>query len=214
MNFEKIYDISVALGTESVDFPGDPSYSLEPVRSLARDDPYTIHKLTLSTHTGTHLDLPAHFIPRERDQTIEQFPVKAFIFPAQVLEVPSEKDAIVSLIESIRITPGTALLFKTGNSRTGIATKGVVTETAVTLSLKAAEICAKKRISLVGWDYATIEFSPDETYPVHWALLENHILLLEGITLAHVPAGNYTLFCLPLKIPGAEASPTRAILVQ
>ncbi len=214
MHFEKIYDISVTLGKESVDFPGDPPYSLESVSSVERGDPYTLHKVTLSTHSGTHIDLPAHFIAREKDSTIERFPVKNFIFTAQVLEAPGETDELLSLLKSIRIDPGSALLFKTGNSRTGIATKGIMTDTAVTLPLEAAEICANKRVCLVGWDYATIEYSPDKTYPVHWTLLEGRVFILEGINLKNVPAGNYTLFCLPLKIYGAEAAPVRAILVQ
>ncbi len=214
MHFEKIYDISVTLGKESVDFPGDPPYSLESVSSVERGNPYTLHKMTLSTHAGTHIDLPAHFIAREKESTIERFPVKNFIFSAQVIEVPGGIDDLLSVLKSVRIEPGSALLFKTGNSRTGIATKGVLTDTAVTLSLEAAEICANKRVSLVGWDYATIEFSPDETYPVHWVLLEGHVLILEGLNLKNVPPGNYTLFCLPLKIYGAEAAPVRAILVQ
>lgn len=214
MQFEKIYDISVMLGKESVDFPGDPPFSLEPVRNVARGDPYTLHKITLSTHAGTHIDLPAHFIPREGTRTIEQIPVKDFIFQAQVIDVPNEVDAMVSLLESLQVAPGSAILCKTGNSRSGIATKGVITESAVTLPLEAAEICAKKRVRLVGWDYATIEFSPDESYPVHWALLESHVLILEGINLKHVPPGQYTLFCLPLKLSGAEAAPTRAILIR
>ena len=90
MHIEKIFDISVTLGKESVNFPGDPVYSLESVRSVARGDPYSLHKLTLSTHAGTHIDLPAHFIPREKDHTIEQFMVKDFIIPAQVLEMPNK----------------------------------------------------------------------------------------------------------------------------
>lgn len=214
MHFEKIYDISVTLGKESVDFPGDPSFLLEPIRSTAAGDPYTLHKLTLSTHSGTHIDLPAHFIPRESKSTVELFPVRDFILPAQVLETPNEIDAFTLLLDSMRIEPASAILFKTANSRTGVATKGTISDTAVTMPLEAAELCSKKRVKMVGWDYATIEFSPDETYPVHWALLENHIFILEGINLKNVPAGQYMLFCQPLKIHGAEAAPTRAILVQ
>ncbi len=214
MHFEKIYDISVTLGKESIDFPGDPAYSFESISSMARGDPYTLHKITLSTHAGTHLELPAHFVPRESNRTIEQIPIKDLVLPAQVVELPNEVGGMVSLLESLQIAPGSSVLCKTGNSRTGIATKGVLMENAVTLSLEAAEICAKKRVKLVGWDYATIELSPDATYPVHWALLESHILILEGINLKNVPPGQYTLFCLPLKINGAEAAPARAILVQ
>jgi arylformamidase len=52
-----------------------------------------------------------------------------------------------------------------------------------------------------------------EDAPIHDILLGNDIFILEGIALDGVPAGRYTLFCLPLKIRGAEASPVRAILI-
>ena len=46
------------------------------------------------------------------------------------------------------------------------------------------------------------------------ALLSGGVLILESISLAHVPAGRYTLVCAPLRIAGAEAAPARAILIN
>ena len=47
-----------------------------------------------------------------------------------------------------------------------------------------------------------------------YIVLGNNMLILEGINLKDVPEGRYTLFCLPLKIKGGEASPVRAVLVN
>jgi arylformamidase len=65
----------------------------------------------------------------------------------------------------------------------------------------------------VGLDYITIDRHGDETAPAHHKLLGSGIPVLEGIDLAAVPPGRYTLICLPLKIKNGEASPVRAILV-
>jgi arylformamidase len=82
------------------------------------------------------------------------------------------------------------------------------------LAPEAAEYCVEKGVKLVGIDYITIEKHGDDEFPSHKTILGNDIFILEGINLAEVPPGRYTLFCLPLKINGAEASPVRAILVR
>jgi len=79
---------------------------------------------------------------------------------------------------------------------------------------EAADFCVEKKVSLVGIDYTTPDRYSDEDFPVHYKLLGNGILVLESINLKEVPPGRYTLFCLPLKIKGADGAPVRAILVR
>ena len=50
-------------------------------------------------------------------------------------------------------------------------------------------------------------------YPVHYKLLGNGILILEGLCLKGVAAGQYDLYALPLKIRAADGSSVRAVLV-
>ena len=61
--FEVIYDISVSLGTEAIDWPGVLPYSRELILSIEDGDVANLSKLVLTAHAGTHLDTPAHFIP-------------------------------------------------------------------------------------------------------------------------------------------------------
>jgi arylformamidase len=65
---------------------------------------------------------------------------------------------------------------------------------------------------MVGIDCASIERYGSEGDPVHRRLLENDLLILEGLDLGGVPPGRYCLSCLPLRIKGCEASPVRAVL--
>jgi hypothetical protein len=60
--FEKIYDISVALGTESIDYPGDTPFSRQLLSAIEKGDPFDLSRLVMSAHSGTHIDAPAHFI--------------------------------------------------------------------------------------------------------------------------------------------------------
>lgn len=84
----------------------------------------------------------------------------------------------------------------------------------VSLSPEAAGYCVSQGIGLVGIDYLSLDRYEDESLPVHHILLENDIIILEGLDLCQVAAGRYLLICLPLSIENAEASPVRAVLVR
>ncbi len=90
----------------------------------------------------------------------------------------------------------------------------VFSEEYVCLTPDAARLCVSRGVGLVGIDYLSVDSYEDASLPVHRTLLENDILILEGIDLKDVPCGRYTLICLPLRIKDAEASPVRAVLVR
>jgi arylformamidase len=210
--YKDIYDISVLLGSESIVFPNDTPYSRDSVSTIESSGICNVSKLVLSTHYGTHIDAPCHFI--QNAKSIDQYSVQEFILPAQVIEIKDTESIRPSELEHLDIKQGDALLFKTNNSASGRCINGIFSEHFVYLSAEAADYCAKKRVSLLGIDYATIDKYGDMNFPAHRTLLKNGILILESINLKDVPAGKYTLFCLPLKIKGGDASPVRAILAR
>jgi arylformamidase len=206
----EIYDISMGLGPDTVVYPGDPPVV---VRSETIDqDGHSIRlsTLSLSAHAGTHLDAPAHFFPDGK--TLDQYPVSRFLVPAVVVEIRDCALIPAEALEGADVRPGDAILFKTDNSRRGLIRSGRFEPGHVAVSPEAAARCVRLGASLVGIDYLSPD-GPDATgFPAHRELLSHDVLLLEGIDLAPVPAGSYRLFCAPLKIGGAEASPTRALL--
>lgn len=209
--YETVYDISVLLGTESIDYPGDTPYSRDLMLTIEDSGISNVSKLVMSAHSGTHLDAPLHFIPKAK--SIDEYSVQQFILTAQVVNIEDREAIRPSELENLDIKQGDALLFKTDNSISSRCRSGVFSESFVYLSPEAADFCVEKKVSLVGIDYNTIERHSDEAFPVHHKLLGSNILILEGINLKGVPPGRYTLFCLPLKIKGGEAAPVRAILV-
>jgi len=211
--FNAVYDISVLLGVESITYPGDPPYRRELVSAIGKGGVCDVSKLEMSAHAGTHIDTPAHFIADD-SKTIDRYPAGQFIMPAVVVNIENPTAIYPAELEESGLNAGEAVLFKTANSRDGRCKCGVFTENYVYLSPEAADYCVKQQVKLVGIDYITIEKYGDDEFPAHHTILGNDIFILEGINLAEVPAGRYTLFCLPLKIAGGEASPVRAVLLQ
>ena len=211
--YKDIYDISVFLGTEAVDTPGSPQYSRDEIVYRVGDrEICNIAKLMMSSHSGTHIDTPAHFIPDGKN--LDEYPLEQWILPAQVVNIEDREAVRPIELNNLDIAPGEALLFRTYNSTSGKVVSGVYSEDFIYVSPEAADFCVERRVSLVGIDYGTIEKHGDLDYPTHHKLLGNEILILEGINLKEVPPGKYTLFCPPLRIKGAEGAPARAMLAR
>ena len=211
MTHKKCYDISVLLGSESIDYPGDTPYQRKMVQTLQDGDDCNLSELTMSAHAGTHLDAPLHFF--SDGKTIDQYPVEKFILSAHVVPIVDGASIEPRELESIHILPGEGILFKTENSITGRIENGVFQKDFVYLSPEGADWCVRKKVGLVGIDYISVEQYGSRTSPVHRKILGNGILILEGINLTGVPVGKYTLYCLPLKIRGGEGAPVRAVLM-
>jgi arylformamidase len=212
IKYEAVYDISVKLGAEAIEYPGTPPYSQEVILKLKDGDFCNLTKLAMIVHIGTHIDTPAHYIAQGKN--LDEYPIEKWIRPAHVVDTKDKKAIRPAELEKLDIKPGDALLFKTENSRSGRSVSGVFTEDFVAMSIESADFCVEKKVGLVGIDYNTVDRYGDETFPVHHKLMGGDILILEGINLKDVPAGEYTLFCLPVKIKGVEGSPARAILLR
>lgn len=209
--FKEVYDISVPLNRAPI-YPGDRPFSLEWMAGLGSGDGYNLSALALGSHLGTHLDFPAHLLEGGKRQ--DEYPPGSFIMPAEVVCVPGDGPVLPGSLPESGIISGQALLFKTGNSRRNLMHQAGFSEDFVSLSAQAARLCVARGVRLVGIDYLSVDEYEDDSLPVHRTLLENDILILEGIDLIAVPCGRYTLICLPLKIEGAEASPVRAVLAR
>ncbi len=210
-NVRTVYDISVTLGEESFAYPGDTPYSREFLMTVEKGGFYNLSKVVMSAHSGTHIDAPFHFIPGAR--TVEQFAVQNFIRTAHVVSIQDKEMIRPHEFEKLDNKPGDAVLFKTQNSETGRCRCGSFSKEYVYISKEASECCAEKKLGIVGLDYIAVDRYGDMECSSHKILLGNNIFILEGINLEAVPPGRYTLFCLPLKMKGAEASPVRAILI-
>ena len=209
---KEIYDISIFLGGESVDWPNNPKYSRDLVEKLADGGHCDLSRITMTTHVGTHVDTPAHFIAGGKN--LDEYPVEQWIRPAHVVSIKDKNVVRPEELKDVDIKPGEAVLLKTNNSMSGRNTRQTFDDDFVDVSPEAAKLLVAKETALVGIDYMSVDRRTDEGSPAHQIFLKNGILLLEHINLKDVPPGRYTLFCLPMKIKGAEGAPARAILIR
>jgi arylformamidase len=209
---KSVQDITITLGKEAADWPGNPPYQRRLITRMKDGDSFDTSLLTMTTHVGTHIDTPAHYI--ENGKNLDSYPIERWIVPAQVVSIKDEESIKESELLQLDIEPGDALLFKTANSDNPRLRNGVFSDKYVYMSVEAAEFCVSKKIGLVGIDYNSIDRYVEGGSPVHDILLSHDILILECINLKGIAPGRYTLFCLPMKIAGAEGAPARAVLVS
>ncbi len=165
-------------------------------------------RFCMGAHTGTHIDAPAHFI--KGGKAIDQFDLGIFYGECVVIDLSGVEDAISKEdLEGHEIDGGRVLL-KTSNSL--LSATGDFYSEFVYLSVEAAVYLADRGVKLVGIDYLSIERG-QPGHPTHKALLVKDIPIVEGLRLAHVEQGSYTLSCFPLGFVGTEAAPCRAVLM-
>jgi arylformamidase len=203
----RIHDITVPLSAELPVYPGDPSVVIAPWCSIAEGDSANVSRLTLSSHSGTHLDPPRHF--SDSGTTVDQIPLELLIGKALVVEIADASVIGPRELSRLPVKGVERLLLKTRNSE--LWKEQAFRKDFAALSVDGARFLLETGVKLIGIDYLSVE-SVEGDGQVHRLLLDNGILVLEGINLAEVAPGEYELICLPLKIKDGDGAPVRAIL--
>jgi len=199
-------DISRTISGDTLVYPGDLPPAMSRARDIGRGDPFNLLELHWTGHLATHVDAPLHFYPA--GDAVAEVPLDRFMGDALVIAV----DGPAVLPEHVpERVDGLHLLFKTRNSDHWDPRVYDVEHVYVTAA--AAETIAARGARLVGIDYLNVDSSLDETFPAHRILLGAGVCILEGIDLAGVEPGPYTLIALPLKIAEGDGSPVRAVLL-
>jgi arylformamidase len=191
-------------------YPGDEPPVITTTATIDRDG-YQTQRLILTTHTGTHLDAPAHLIPLAK--TLDQFPVSHFQGPARVVDCRGVQGEITlpHLEPLTRLQGAEFILILTGWDRHW-GTAAYFTGFPV-LSREAALWLAALPFKGIGVDAASIDHPDVDTLTNHRSFLEREILIIEN--LAHLDAITDRpchLSCLPLPITQADGAPARVIV--
>lgn len=208
-----IYDITVTIDTETPIYKGDPGVEIASFKAISRGDSANVSQISFGVHTATHVDAPNHFI--DGAKRVHEIDCAKLVGPCRVIAVPEDVVAIepehVGNIDGVE-----RVIFKTQNSAFwSEPDRGFRTDFSY-ITPATARLLADSGVVLVGIDYLSIEKSGSPGHPVHIALLEKEIVILEGVDLREVPPGDYELICAPLKYDGAtgDGSPARTFLVK
>ena len=152
-------------------------------------------KIKFCNHAGTHIDTPKHFF--DDGNTITDYQMNRFYGNCTVVE--AKHPLTGEDMEKILPFCCKKILFK------GVG-EGILT-------LSAVFVMGEYDVEMVGTENASIAYESEE-YAVHRELALKDILIIENLDLSQIATGSYILAALPLKIEGAEAAPTRAILLE
>lgn len=202
-------DISIPLHNSMPYWPDNPPVRIERTMDLNRGDEATVSAISIGSHTGTHMDAPAHFI--RSGAAMDQMPLSATIGHAQVIEILDPVAITVDELRRHAIGAGERVLFRTKNSARRWGEREFMKD-FVYLSTEGARWLVERRIRTVGVDYLSVGGYQKNGPEVHRVLLEENIWIIEGLDLSAVDPGSYDLVCLPLKILHGDGAPARAIL--
>jgi arylformamidase len=203
-----IYDISQTLSEAIAVWPGDQKFRYRWSARIRNGDSCNVSSITLSAHTGTHLDAPYHFDDSGLD--IGSVSLHHYIGPARVFAVPPELKTIsAAYLKGLDWSGVERVLFRTRASDVG---ENRFDRDFACLAEDGAEFLARRALLLVGTDAPSVEAFANKTLSCHKILNAHGVAILEGVRLAEVPPGDYELICLPLKLSGLDGSPVRAIL--
>ncbi|HDD55082.1 MAG TPA: cyclase family protein [Chloroflexi bacterium] len=206
----KLYDISLTIAEDLPVWPGDPKIELKKISQIDNGEEANVTHLSACVHIGTHVDAPDHFLGN--GETVENLSLDLLVGPALVVEVPVEGQITAMDLQSITIPEGTKrLLIKTANSQIWAEGLKEFKEDFIAIEADAAEYLVNQGVEVVGVDYLSVAPFADPA-PTHQILLKAGTLIIEGLNLSEIVPGEYTLYCLPLKIKGSDGAPARVLL--
>jgi arylformamidase len=208
-----IYDVTLSISPELPVWPGGPGIVLEQVESIDKGAHANVTRLSMSAHTGTHVDAPHHFLNDHR--TVDLLSLDVLTGQCFVLDLSKLAGQITAdVLENAGIPPKTErLLVKTGNSAHWQAGDREFFTGFQAVTEDGAQWLVKHGVRLIGVDYLSV--APyKQSVPTHTVLFKAGIIALEGVNLSAVKQGIYMLYCLPLKLVGSDGAPARVILIN
>ena len=180
------------------------------------------HRVSFSTHTGTQIDAPSHFI--KNGQTIDLLSLNDLCGAVNIYDCrhfPDDYEIKKKDLEELKL--GQRNLFIFGRQKYW-NTKEFYLDYPY-FGLEAAEYLANTDAKLIGFDSPSpdrgMKLNADllgtaDDSPIHKILLRKNIIILEY--LANLESltdySNWQLVALPLKIRGADGSPARILIFR
>lgn len=203
-------------------FPGAPHASAHGDVRVWQETPFpegsvdgcrvTITHLSMSTHIGTHVDVPRHFFADGK--TVDEYALERFIRPAVVASVAREGIVAVTAAELEtalpEVHPGDTVLLSFGYANRFRKREYL---SHPYLSDDAAEYLVSLRIGALGVDVMTPDMPthhrpPNFQFPVHRTLLSNDVLIFEnlGAGIDAIAGQRVLLVAPPVPIEGADGA--------
>lgn len=206
----ELIDVSLGISPDLPVWPSDPPVEMTLLSSMDEGDEANVTKLAAGVHIGTHVDAPRHFIARGAG--VDELPLEVLIGEAVLVSLPAVEAIDREALEALDLAgDAERLLFKTSNSSHSLTESGEFHRNYVAIDESGADWLVERGVRLVGVDYRSV--APwGQSVATHRRLLGAEVVVIEGLDLTRVEPGNYQLYCLPLKLVGADGAPARVLL--
>lgn len=202
----KLYDISRPLSASTPTWPGDTTFQYVVNWSKAESGSVNVGKLTMSVHTGTHVDAPFHF--DDEGRRMNALPLDLYVGAARVVELSGRTSLGAEDFAQVDLEGVERLLVKT----LSWSDPNQFPSTICYLRADLPAFLAEKGVRLIGVDVPSVDPLDSKELTAHHGLHQHNIQILEGLWLDHVEEGDYELIALPLALVDADGSPVRAVL--
>ena len=210
----KVIDLTLTVSNKIPTFPGSPQPNFIPWENI-KEDGYNLELLFLSTHTGTHMDAPHHFL--EKGAKIHEISLKNLVSEAVLIKSRKKSNESITKTDIQKfeknhgkIKSFSSVIFLTGWQK-NLQKKYYFTKNPG-LSVSAAKYLASKKINLVGIDSPSIDLGTDSKFSVHQIFAKKGMLIVENLAnLDKIKSSKFHLVVLPLKLKNATGSPVRAV---
>jgi len=213
----KLIDLTLTISQSIPTFPGSPKTQFI-LWSTLKEDGYNLELLFLSSHTGTHLDAPYHFV--KNGAKIHQIPLNRLLGNGILIKIKKERNQAITKNDIVsferkngNIPKHSSIIFHTEWQKNLNTDFYFINNPG--LSESAATYLVSKEINLVGIDSPNIDLGKDKTFSVHKIFAKNNILIVENLSnLNKISSKQFDFVILPLKLKDATGSPVRAIAIQ
>jgi arylformamidase len=202
MTRKRIFDVSRPLAPGCLVYPGD----IVPQFRQQDHGQYRITDIRISSHSGTHIDAPAHYL--DHGATVDQIPFSALMGWCRVIDCSGSGSEITAADIGGKTGDTDKLLLKTTFSG-----KQEFSEEYPALSVEASRVLAGQGITCIGTDAPSIE-GYGSSGEVHRTLLAKGMVIIELLDLTGVTEGEYWMIALPLRLQGSDGSPCRVLLME
>ena len=209
----KVIDLTHVITAQMPVYPGTEPPILEPANTYEKDG-FKETKLSMYTHTGTHMDPPAHLYPGRT--TLDRFPPEQFIGKALVIDCRSLREGEPITMEHIarygeKVDQADFLLFHLGwdkrwGSESYFGDYPCIDDEVLDKILRGS-------YKGIGFDVIGLDPIADGNLTRHKKLFKSkEIVNIENLCNLELCGENLFWFsCFPLKIADSDGSPIRAV---
>lgn len=212
--FDKAVDLTHELHNGMTVYPGDPLPSFENYATLEKNG-VNLTKLTLGSHTGTHIDAPRHFIANGTG--IDQIPPSKLVGEAYVADLSSKPIGSGIMANDLQnkigkeVAAGDIVTVYTGCSEHW--DDNSILQDYTYLTKEAAEYLVSKKVRAFGIDFLSVEKFHASDPVAHKTLLSNGIFIIESLNrdIKQFVGKRILLMCMPIKLQNGDGAPSRVI---